>query len=49
MAAMAVLGSVVGRRLLRRMDSSAVDRLYIFALVLIIVICVYNFVRFAVL
>ena len=46
---MAVLGSVVGRRLLKRVDSSAVDRLYIFALVLIIAICVYNFVRFAVL
>ena len=49
MAAMAVLGSVVGRRLLRRMDSAAVDRLYVFALVLIIVICTYNFIRFAVL
>lgn len=49
MCAMAVLGSVVGRRLLKRVDSSAVDRLYIFALVLIIAICVYNFVRFAVL
>lgn len=46
MAAMAVLGSVVGRRLLRHMDSSAVDRLYIFALVLIMVICAYNLVRF---
>ena len=49
MAAMAVLGSVVGRRLLRRMDSAAVDKLYVFALVLIIVICTYNFIRFSVL
>ena len=49
MAAMAVLGSVEGRRLLRRMDSAAVDKLYVFALVLIIVICTYNFIRFSVL
>ena len=49
MAAMAVLGSVVGRRLLRRMASAAVDKLYVFALVLIIVICTYNFIRFSVL
>ena len=49
MAAMAVLGSVGGRRLLRRMDSAAVDKLYVFALVLIIVICTYNFIRFSVL
>ena len=46
---MAVLGSVVGRKLLRHMDGSAVDLLYIFALLLIIVICAYNFVRFALL
>ncbi|MBM6815758.1 sulfite exporter TauE/SafE family protein [Olsenella uli] len=49
MCLMAVLGSVVGRKLLRHMDGSAVDRLYIFALLLIIVICAYNFVRFALL
>lgn len=49
MCAMAILGSVVGRKLLKHMDGSAVDRLYVFAIVLIIVICVYNFVRFALL
>lgn len=49
MALMAILGSVVGRKLLRHMDSAAVDRLYVFAIVLIMVICAYNFVRFTVL
>ena len=49
MCAMAILGSVVGRKLLKHMDGSAIDRLYIFALLLIMVICVYNFVRFTVL
>lgn len=49
MALMAILGSVVGRKLLRHMDSAAVDRLYVFAIVLIMIICTYNLVRFTVL
>lgn len=49
MCSMAILGSVVGRKLLKHMDGSAIDRLYVFALLLIIAICVYNFGRFALL
>ena len=46
MASMAVAGSFVGRRLQRRFDSRAVDRLYIASLALIIMLCLYNAVRF---
>lgn len=49
MALMAVLGSVAGRKLLRRMDSAAVDKLYVFAIMLIMVICTYNLIRFTML
>lgn len=46
MCAMAVAGSVVGRRLQARLDSAAVDRLYWASLLLIIAISAYNVVRF---
>ena len=46
MCAAAVAGSVVGRTLVRRMDSAAVDRLYRLALVLIIALSSYNVMRF---
>ena len=46
---MAVAGSVVGRRLAARMDTAAVDRLYVAALVLIIGVSLYNAVRFGLL
>ena len=49
MCLMAVMGSVVGRKLSKRMDSSTIDRLYVFALLLIIAISLYNFARFAIL
>lgn len=49
MCAMAVAGSVVGRRLAARMDTAAVDRLYVAALVLIIGVSLYNAVRFGLL
>lgn len=49
MSLMAVMGSVVGRGLSKRMDSATIDRLYVFALLLIIVISLYNFARFAML
>lgn len=49
MCAMAVAGSVVGRRLAARMDTAAVDRLYVCALVLIIGVSLYNAVRFGLL
>lgn len=49
MCAMAIAGSVVGRRILRRVDGSTIDRLYVLALGLIIVLSAYNFVRFALL
>lgn len=42
----ALLGSVIGRQIARRIDSHAVDVLYRCALVLIILICCYNFARF---
>ena len=42
----AIVGSVVGRRLVKKMDSAAVDRLYLVALVLIIAISLYNAARF---
>ena len=42
----AIAGSVVGRRLVKKMDSAAVDRLYLLSLVIIIVICCYNAARF---
>lgn len=46
MCAAAVLGSVVGRKIARKVSSQAIDRTYLFALVLIICICAYNFARF---
>lgn len=49
MSLMAVMGSVVGRGLSKRMDSATIDRLYVLALLLIIVISLYNFARFAIL
>ncbi len=49
MCVMAIAGSVVGRRISRRVDGSTVDRLYVLALGLIIVLSAYNFVRFALL
>ena len=42
----AIAGSVVGRRLVGKMDSAAVDRLYLISLLLIIAICCYNAARF---
>lgn len=47
MVAMAVLGSIAGRRAARSLDSASTDRLYAATLVLIIVISCYNAVRFA--
>lgn len=47
MCSMAVLGSVVGRFLARRMDSAATDRLYLAALVLIAGLSAFNFLRFS--
>ena len=49
MAAMAVAGSVVGRMLVRRMDGSAIDRLYVMSLALIIAVSAYNLVKFSLL
>lgn len=46
MAAAAVCGSVVGRKIAKKVSSAAIDKLYLFALVLIALICCYNFVRF---
>lgn len=46
MAAAAVCGSVVGRKIAKRVSSAAIDKLYLFSLVLIAVICCYNFARF---
>ena len=45
--AAAIAGSVVGRRLVANMDSASIDRLYLFALLLIILISLYNAVHFA--
>lgn len=42
----AVVGSVAGRRIAKRISSTSMDRLYLFSLVLIACICTYNFVRF---
>lgn len=42
----AIAGSVVGRCLVKKMDSAAVDRLYLVALLLIILISCYNAARF---
>lgn len=42
----AIAGSVVGRRLAARLDSVAVDRLYLLSLILIVAICCYNAARF---
>ena len=36
----------MGRQLAKRADSKMVDRLYLFALALIALICCYNFCRF---
>lgn len=44
--AAAIVGSVVGRKLVKRMDSTAIDRLYLIALALIIIISCYNAARF---
>lgn len=46
MCLMAVLGSIVGRKLVKNMDSNAVDRLYLVALLIIVAVSAYNFVRF---
>ncbi len=46
MCAAAVLGSVVGRKIAKKVSSQTIDRTYLFALVLIICICAYNFARF---
>ena len=46
MCVAAVAGSVVGRKIARKVSSKTIDRTYLFALVLIICICVYNFARF---
>lgn len=43
----AIVGSVVGRKLVKKMDSTAIDRLYLMALVVIIAICCYNALSFA--
>lgn len=45
--AAAIAGSVAGRHLVKKMDSAAVDRLYLVALLLIIAISCYNVLRFA--
>ena len=45
--AAAVAGSVVGRKVARRVDGAVIDRLYLASLVLIALICAYNFVKFA--
>ena len=42
----AVIGSVAGRRIAKRISSAATDRLYLCSLVLIAFICAYNFIRF---
>ena len=47
MCAAAVAGSVFGRKIARRVSSQVIDRTYLFALALIMVVCVYNFARFA--
>ena len=47
MCTAAVAGSVMGRQLAKRADSKMVDRLYLFALGLIALICCYNFCRFS--
>ena len=44
--AAAVAGSVVGRRIARRVSGAVIDRLYLGSLALIALICAYNFVRF---
>jgi len=46
MCVAAVCGSVVGRKVAKRVSASTIDRLYLFALVLIALICCYNFARF---
>lgn len=38
-------GGIVGRKLNKRMDNSAVDKLFIGLMVLIVAICIYNAVR----
>lgn len=46
MAAAAVCGSVVGRKIAKKVSSSTIDKLYLFSLILIAAICCYNFARF---
>jgi uncharacterized protein len=46
MCVAAVAGSVIGRKIARRVSSQVIDRTYLFALVLIICVCCYNFARF---
>ena len=46
MCTAAVAGSVLGRQLARRASASAIDRLYLFSLILIAAICCYNFLNF---
>lgn len=47
MACMAILGSIVGRRIASKLDGAATDRLYVATLLLIIVLSCYNFARFS--
>ena len=46
MAAMGILGGIIGRSINKRIDAQVVDKLFLFMTFLILCICVYNFIRF---
>ena len=48
MAACGIAGGIVGRRINKKLDSAAVDRLFVGLLIVIMCVCVYNFLQFRV-
>lgn len=46
MAAMGILGGVIGKKVYRKLDSDKIDVLFMGMLVVIMGICIYNFLRF---